>query len=160
MDREELAWAAGFFDGEGSIGCYRKDERRPASPMLQVSQVDRFVLDRFQAALGGVGGIGGPYKPKTANSSTYYTFRSQKFSDVQHIVATLWFWLSPQKRQDAHKALAAHRDWINARTCSVGHVGMKSSKGRSYCPTCKAAAGKSGGTAKAENRKKARNENS
>lgn len=53
----ELAWAAGFFDGEGSSyfvnGKY---------PNISISQTDPRVLERFQRAVGGVGGVYGPYK--------------------------------------------------------------------------------------------------
>jgi hypothetical protein len=50
----ELAWAAGFFDGEGHI-AYRK--RRL---MMAVAQTNREPLERFLDAVGG-GRIYGPY---------------------------------------------------------------------------------------------------
>lgn len=51
---EHLAWAAGFYDGEGHFrinqGC----------PTVRINQVGREVLDRFAAAVG-VGKVLGPY---------------------------------------------------------------------------------------------------
>lgn len=50
----DLAWAAGFFDGEGSIGIYKR-HHAPTSFALTVSlsQVDPRPLRRFAAIVGG-----------------------------------------------------------------------------------------------------------
>lgn len=53
MDELELAWAAGFFDGEGYVGVVR--DKRPGRTLklnLYLEQVDRRPLDRFVAAVG------------------------------------------------------------------------------------------------------------
>jgi hypothetical protein len=47
----ELAWAAGFFDGEGHTGLSRK-ENGSLSPRLTINQTDPGVLSRFLAAVG------------------------------------------------------------------------------------------------------------
>jgi len=64
VDRYELAWAAGFFDGEGWADLARQEGRRTGQPMARVNQADPDgvpeVLVRFQRALGGIGTIGGP----------------------------------------------------------------------------------------------------
>jgi hypothetical protein len=66
VDRYELAWAAGFFDGEGWSGLAKEDDRRTGQPQARVNQagVDAVpeVLIRLRSALGGLGRIGGPYK--------------------------------------------------------------------------------------------------
>lgn len=52
----ELAWAAGFFDGEGTSyahRCKRANGRVSFYPSMCVSQKDRRPLDRFAAILGG-----------------------------------------------------------------------------------------------------------
>jgi len=53
----QLAWAAGFFDGEGSIQL-----RRGTLLQLYVGQTDPRPLERFAAAVG-VGKVNGPYGP-------------------------------------------------------------------------------------------------
>ena len=56
----DLAWAAGFIDGEG---CVAVDSRK--SPRITVSNTDRRPLDRLQELLGGticVHGRGNPEK--------------------------------------------------------------------------------------------------
>jgi hypothetical protein len=64
VDRYELAWAAGFFDGEGWADLEVQDGRRTGQPMARVNQADPNgvpeVLVRFKEALGGLGTIGGP----------------------------------------------------------------------------------------------------
>lgn len=64
MDRYELAWAAGFFDGEGWAAAARRERRRTTQPMARINQADEGgvpqVLVRFQQALGGLGRIHGP----------------------------------------------------------------------------------------------------
>ncbi len=65
MDRYELAWAAGFFDGEGWTNAVGQHGRRTRRPVARINQADAHgapaVLIRFQAAVGGLGRIGGPH---------------------------------------------------------------------------------------------------
>lgn len=108
LDTHELAWAAGFFDGEGHVSC-----RRDGQKVLKVQQShDRQVLDRFQAAVGGIGSIKGPWTNMAGNP--LWSFQVQKFEYVQAIVAMLWKYLSPVKKEQARLALTRSRNW--ART--------------------------------------------
>lgn len=93
--REELAWAAGFFDGEGS--CCIKTIIEKGSIVrtrkyvdLSVSQVALSPLYRFQKAIGGTGKI-------YTNRPTPY-WRSSKHEVVQAAVAMLWPFLCMPKR--------------------------------------------------------------
>jgi hypothetical protein len=47
MRPRDIAWAAGFLEGEGSFSCPR------VAPQIQASQVQRDPLDRLQAMFGG-----------------------------------------------------------------------------------------------------------
>lgn len=99
-NREELAWAAGFFDGEGSTGCYRnhvKGKRWSVS----IQQKGPALLRRFRRAVRGLGHINGPYWNKTTN---LWAFRTVRFEHSQAIMAMLWPWLGRQKRQDFMRA--------------------------------------------------------
>lgn len=65
MDQMHLSYAAGFLDGEGSVGVYRDHHRRTRSgnlrakrgdnhaAVLQASGYDRMPLDRLVALFGG-----------------------------------------------------------------------------------------------------------
>ena len=51
MKKIELAYLAGFFDGEGCISLYTSHGRRYLT--VSVSQTNRFILESFRFAFGG-----------------------------------------------------------------------------------------------------------
>ena len=53
MDDAELAYAAGLFDGEGSISLVRQHNNRSHSPQVSVASNDFEVLVWFQKRFGG-----------------------------------------------------------------------------------------------------------
>lgn len=81
MIEKELAWAAGFFDGEGSskkVNYHYKTKkgevRKPSQNIcLSVAQCERLPLERFQQAVGGLGRINGPYQYNT-NRRPYWVW--------------------------------------------------------------------------------------
>ena len=101
MDTHELAWAAGFFDGEGSTYV---------DPALRVSVVqnDPYVLERFQRAVGGLGRVGGGKVIYGRAKKPMFTWRTSGWREAQAVIALLWQWLSPQKREQALKAFARY----------------------------------------------------
>lgn len=117
--REKLAWAAGFFDGEGTTGCrkaYSKEYTRldgsvanyeSSNIAIQISQVDRSNLERFYDAIGGLGSIEGPYKDKRENASPIHMWRASGTNTVQSIIESMWPWLGEAKRKQAENALGA-----------------------------------------------------
>lgn len=103
LDLEELAWAAGLFDGEGTT-IAKRDVRRPDRFQLQVTvpQCGRDglpeVLVRFHRAVLGMGVIDAP------NKYSMYRWRARGFVDGQAAVAMLWPFLSGVKRGQAASA--------------------------------------------------------
>lgn len=115
--REELAWAAGLFDGEGSASNNRRTATT-SSIKLSVGQKDRRVLDRFHAAVG----VGTVYGPRAG----MYYYQAHSLESVQAVVAMLWQWLSPVKRgqiSDAFSLSARARSTYAERMtrCPQGH---------------------------------------
>ncbi len=101
----DLAWAAGFFDGEGYIGT---SARGPwIKIQVTIAQIDRVVLDRFMAIMGH-GSVTGPRsvtnRPKQKPIYTYYAYG---FEQCQHMTCLLWQYLSPIKRRQCVQALQA-----------------------------------------------------
>jgi hypothetical protein len=95
----ELAWAAGFFDGEGTFAFY-KSGRFVASVM----QTDPEVLVRFRDAIG-IGSLFGPYKTTGLGKKPIYQYRSNGAAVAQQIVALLWPYLCSIKQEQARKSI-------------------------------------------------------
>lgn len=107
MDRHELAWAAGFFDGEGSAWAQAQKGRRTAQPYAQINQADPdgipVVLERFRRAVG-VGSIHGPKKdPRRID---LYSWVASSRPDVTATLAALRPWLGSVKHNAFSSALA------------------------------------------------------
>jgi hypothetical protein len=114
MNLKELAWAAGFFDGEGHIGAGRsslhfdRPKIRPyAIVYLKIGQTDRRPLDRFRDAVG-CGAVRGPYKYNRPNNKPIWVWQVGRFERVQATVAMLWRFLSEPKRLQALNALKCY----------------------------------------------------
>ena len=99
VNREELAWAAGLFDGEGSVHIHPMPKQGTGPTIyLQVGQKDRRVLDRFHAAVK-VGAIEGPHRDKRRPEDPgMFKYSAGGHEDVHAVGAMLWAFLSPVKR--------------------------------------------------------------
>jgi len=99
LDTHELAWCAGFFDGEGSIGKPSISDRSN-SPIIQIGQKLLGPLTRFKNAVG-CGNIN-YYNHKRAvkgRDEYYYHYRITNFEHSQHVMCLLWNWLEPTKKE-------------------------------------------------------------
>lgn len=129
-DREELAWATGFFDGEG---CFSYMERARYG-VATIGQTDPRVLERFRDAVR-VGKVYGPYRkeyPGRLSKRPQWIYRAHRREHVQAIAAMLWFKLGPIKREQALGVLRRYQN-----SCRRGHPKIHRLPG---CPQCVAAA--------------------
>lgn len=106
FDREELAWAAGFFDGEGTaVLSFRNSNRQRdyVTPTLQVTQhFDPETIHRFHRAVQGLGLATGPYASKGTAFHPRWQWAARRPIEVLAVVPMLWPWLSgPKRRQIA-----------------------------------------------------------
>lgn len=122
IDREELAWAAGFFDGEGHTQLTKQ-----GYVSLKVAQTgdERECLERFRAAVG-CGRIYGPYTNISdgAIRRRYFIWQLQRFELTQAVMAALWPFLSPPKREQAAAAFRSRKPkavYPRQETCRYGH---------------------------------------
>jgi hypothetical protein len=107
----ELAWVAGFFDGEGYIGAGGTPGKRTIE--ISIAQAGTAgvpgTLTRVQLVLG-VGRLRGPRMLANPWSKLpQYVWCARSFEDVQFAVAMLWQWLGPVKRAQARDALFRYR---------------------------------------------------
>jgi len=110
IDRVELAWAAGFFDGEGSTFVLGKLKH----PKISITQAPDppdgkppAVLDRFYRAVGEIGNVEGPYQEKTGELKWFYVANGHEM--VQAVITLLWTRLGTVKREQAARSLRLHR---------------------------------------------------
>ena len=100
----ELAWAAGFFDGEGCFSLNAHASHRKTYAVAQMNQNDPRPLERFRLAVG-VGSVTGPYKRRTKGWSPYWAWSTAKREGVAEVLRLLWPWLGPVKRGAGARAL-------------------------------------------------------
>jgi len=122
----ELAWAAGFFDGEGYTGLSKISRKilKPSGkrydrksykfyPTVNIAQVHREPLDRFNIAVG-YGKVYGPYGPYKTGKQPYYTYQASGYENVKTIIDLLFPYLCDVKRDQAtdvlHKYLEQDKD--------------------------------------------------
>lgn len=100
MEKTDAAWAAGFFDGEGttSLALSTCGTKR-TKPRLTIGQKDPECLKRFQMLLGGA--VYGPIKTSTGN---IYHLSIQNAKGVDTALTEMWPYLSGPKREQANQA--------------------------------------------------------
>lgn len=101
---DELAWAAGFFDGEGSITRQIKRNGRDGtwtgrcSLRISIMQCDDRPLLRFAAAVG-IGNVLGPYeRQRGRNERAVYQWMCERERAIG-VMGVLWTYLCDPKRE-------------------------------------------------------------
>lgn len=125
--REALAWAAGFFDGEG---CFSHPKR--SSMVAQITSTDRDILARFHKVIRQ-GKIYGPYRYETTfgNNKERWVYTSRGYENVQHVLGSLWFRLGRAKREKARAILLRYRTFY-----ACGHPRETDRPWHKHCPDC------------------------
>ena len=100
MDRHELAWAAGFFDGEG----WANRSGRSVQTRINQASLDDMptVLLRFQRVVG-VGRLKGPHREK--GKQDLYWWEATSRSDIARVADLIGPWLCPVKRSQFERTL-------------------------------------------------------
>jgi hypothetical protein len=107
----ETAWAAGFFDGEGTVFAktqkyttVKGEKREYPAVAVSVSQADPRPLKRFVAAIG-IGNVSGPYRNGKLGKRPIYYWRveGKKVAKVKPLIYSL---LCEPKREQWDKAEA------------------------------------------------------
>lgn len=108
MDRTDRAWAAGFWDGEGSAYLSGPADRATRQPRARVNQASTAgipeVLTRFQGALG-FGVIQGP--DMVDGREPLYRWVVSRRAEVSAVLAYLRPWLGEVKRRQLCEVLGS-----------------------------------------------------
>lgn len=105
MDRkkDEIAWCAGIYEGEGFIGHGKKNG---TSVQLIIPMTDLEPLQEFQR-ITGVGKVVGPYPCyfKGKRVKDKWVYGCYNFEHTQYLIAMFWNYLSPRRRDQAKAVL-------------------------------------------------------
>lgn len=102
----EVAWAAGFLDGECCFHSREAKGKRHAYYMtltLSVTQKEPELLYRLQSVLG-CGVVNGPYTQE--GRYTHYSFRVTGYDKVYAVAKLVWPYLGVHKKRQAKAAIA------------------------------------------------------
>lgn len=97
----EWAWAAGLFEGEGTILASKK--RRYRRLEIQLKMTDEDVVRHFRSVVGGK--VFGPYnydQPDGIVRKPHWLWRSDGV-DPARILRTMWPWLGQRRRARAEE---------------------------------------------------------
>lgn len=102
---EPLAWAGGFYDGEGSASVSpHRSHAGHVSPEVAVTQSGVLrpqVLERFREVIG-CGRIYGPYTQEGATLPVF-RWKAAAVKDVEHSLYLIAPWIGPVKREQARR---------------------------------------------------------
>lgn len=102
---ENLAWCAGFIDGEGSFTLVRRKNGNHAF-RVAAAQSHEAVLIRLQSILGGR--VFGPYGPygNSLQKTPNWLWAIQTTNETRETLRDLWPYLGIVKREQAMAALS------------------------------------------------------
>lgn len=104
--KEEIAWAAGLFEGEGCLTILhaRYKDRVTPYPRIQMSNTDKDLLIRFSEVMRG----GSIYSKKTGalSKKPQWMWQIADKAGVKQAIETLYPWLSVKRQIRAKELLA------------------------------------------------------
>lgn len=103
--RESLAYVAGLLEGEGTFGAWSK--RGVRRLRIAVSMTDVEPLHQCQQVTG-LGRVNGPYQPTYRGAKPYWIWQIQAWHQVQALMAAVYPWMSPRRKQQILRALEQH----------------------------------------------------
>jgi hypothetical protein len=134
MSREiDIAWAAGFAEGEGCFGLYN------GRPMVVMTQVDLWSMEKWAAIFPGTTI---QLRPAVGNNSAYYRWHANGAKAIEVMVELREF-MSPRRQAKIDEAVAEYlRRQVEREAkkniCPKGHVGQKYQRpgGGRICRVC------------------------
>lgn len=141
--REDLAWAAGLFEGEGCISVSGKGPS--LAPSCCLGMTDEDIVRKFHRIIGKGSVLVRKPVPRADGTGHYKAicaWRTAGFRSTQYVIALLWNWLGARRRQRAAEILTRFRTFPIRRpkSCKYGHdlslPGARNASG--YCTICQA----------------------
>jgi hypothetical protein len=110
VNREELAWAAGLFEGEGSffLTTIRKNGKEYVYPTAALRMTDEDSVLRFQRIIGFGTVHSRDFKdhPKYSHYKKSFVWRANGFERTQAVAAFLWSGLGKRRKEAVRYVLS------------------------------------------------------
>lgn len=105
--REEVAWAAGLFEGEGCLTINHKSYKSGVHsyPRVQMNITDKETLDRFHEVVG-VGKIYSHKNGSYLSNKPQWRWQIATKEGVREVIEQLYPWLSERRQARANELLA------------------------------------------------------
>jgi len=101
----DIAWAAGLFEGEGSISCYPiKCRVNSIRTDVSLASTDKDVIDKF-CQIVGAGDVKGP-REYPRRKPIYY-WQVQNFRDCMYVLGQIYDYLGERRKAKADEMLEA-----------------------------------------------------
>jgi intein/homing endonuclease len=114
--REDIAWLAGLYEGEGT--CVEQTNYKGLYK-IRISMTDKDVIERAQNIFNGLGSIA--TSSKYDRKSVFHWSLSSK-EEVQAFLAMVWPWLGERRKERAKEALISLRDREHRGQRPQGHA--------------------------------------
>jgi hypothetical protein len=109
----DVAWAAGFYEGEGTITCGSGGKNRPnAAWRMSVSQIHEEPIKRFHRIVG-VGYRGG--WRSSSSGRLAYVWAAAAENDIWHVITLLWPHLSERRRDQILDVVNRRQEYLDSR---------------------------------------------
>ena len=112
VSREQLAWASGLFEGEGSFTVQNRGKY--VSIVAELAMTDEDRVRQFHSIIG-VGNVTKHTNPIKDYYKPVFTWKTGSFEGVQSVIAALWFWLGPRRKARAKEILAIYHNGTHVR---------------------------------------------
>jgi len=107
LSTESLAWAAGLFEGEGTVGCWSAGGGRVRlGARIEMTDEDR--LSAFASATG-LGQVRRGSARRARHWKPIFVWLVSGHEHVQALAALLWDWLGPRRREQFRSAIVRYR---------------------------------------------------
>lgn len=106
----DLAWATGLFEGEGSIYVDRSDQRKRDGKVrleMSLASTDEDVVRRFRYIAGGT--VFGPYTTRRG-TKPYWTWKLRDEESIHVLVNEMWPYLGRRRREQVEDAIASKHE--------------------------------------------------
>lgn len=101
-----VEWAAGLFEGEGTITFTARGR-----VALALASTDKDIVDEFQRIVGGK--VYGPYIPRTDNSKPYYQWHDTGEDNINEVLDMISPYLLTRRTSRVEECIALRNEFKN-----------------------------------------------